>query len=55
MHAFMFEIHELIIPSISTLRSNQSDLTKEIVLMNSRLDLSSKNLSSGNSQTSTSR
>ena len=52
--AFIFEIYELIVPSISTLHSNQSDLTKEIVLLNSRLDLSS-NLSSGNFQTRTSR
>ena len=27
----MFEIYELIVPSMSTLRSSQSDLTKEIV------------------------
>ena len=52
--AFIFEIYELILPSISTLHSSQSDLTKEIVLINSRLDLSS-NLSSGNFQTRTSQ
>ena len=50
----MFEIYDLIVPSISTLHSNQSDLTNEIELINSRLDLSS-NLSSGNSLTRTSR